>query len=242
MYTDIHNHILPCVDDGATSMEDALGMAMKAVAADISTLLATPHRRWGSRKEAEPKWVAGQVLALQTELDSAGIPLRVEPGLEIPVGPTVAADLHAGIISTLGNRGYYALLEPSFDQLGPNFLEYIKQVRELGIGVVLAHPERAPGIQADIKILERLAKIDVVFQLTSGSILGHFGENALTATKIILERADDWTLVIASDSHNQGARSPEHLRAAIEAMGALVGETAANAMVTKNPQKLLSPV
>jgi protein-tyrosine phosphatase len=40
---DLHAHILPGVDDGPRSLEEALTMARLAVADGITTMVATPH-------------------------------------------------------------------------------------------------------------------------------------------------------------------------------------------------------
>ena len=40
---DLHCHILPGVDDGSAQMEISLDMAALAAAAEIGTIVATPH-------------------------------------------------------------------------------------------------------------------------------------------------------------------------------------------------------
>ena len=40
---DIHTHILPEIDDGADSLEDAYEMALMAVRSGMKGLVATPH-------------------------------------------------------------------------------------------------------------------------------------------------------------------------------------------------------
>ena len=44
---DIHSHILPAVDDGASNEQEALEMAKVAVADGITHLFATPHHQGG---------------------------------------------------------------------------------------------------------------------------------------------------------------------------------------------------
>ena len=40
---DIHTHILPMVDDGACSFDEALDMAAMAAESGVEILVATPH-------------------------------------------------------------------------------------------------------------------------------------------------------------------------------------------------------
>ena len=44
---DIHNHILPGVDDGAQTEKDSIAMALQAVEEGIETIIATPHNHNG---------------------------------------------------------------------------------------------------------------------------------------------------------------------------------------------------
>ena len=51
-YTDIHSHILPGVDDGATDMEETLAMLKEAYEQGIRTIFATPHYIPGRKKKS----------------------------------------------------------------------------------------------------------------------------------------------------------------------------------------------
>src|SRR5437879_1610099 len=100
---DLHCHILPEVDDGAASLQEALDMARFCVADGITHITATPHcnRAWPYfRNDILPR-----VAALNDELAKANIPLIVLPGSEIQLTdvPTYRADFEAGVFCHLGN-------------------------------------------------------------------------------------------------------------------------------------------
>jgi len=40
---DLHCHVLPGIDDGASTMEESLAMAESAIAEGITHIVATPH-------------------------------------------------------------------------------------------------------------------------------------------------------------------------------------------------------
>ena len=61
---DIHAHILPWMDDGAESMEEALAMAEMAAVSGISCMAATPHWQL-SQKERFPDRMQKQVIRHQ---------------------------------------------------------------------------------------------------------------------------------------------------------------------------------
>lgn len=213
-------------------------MARLAVASGTDTLIATPHRGWFLRQPSRPETVRAHVAVLQESLSRAGIPLTVLPGLEIKLGPRVAADLLNGEAGTLGD-GQWALIEPPFDGIPPSGLDTLQKVREAGFQIVLAHPERCASIQISLDFLAAAAEIGAAFQITSGSLLGHFGPKALATAEAILMHAAEWPLVIASDTHDLHDRPPSLLADARDAAAFLVGADEAQAMVDSRPRAML---
>ena len=56
---DLHTHILPGVDDGVKTLDDAVEFARVASADGVSTVVATPHYRDGFFLNARPEVLAG---------------------------------------------------------------------------------------------------------------------------------------------------------------------------------------
>ncbi len=240
VFVDIHNHILPGVDDGAQTMAEALAMAWVAVADGTDTMLATPHRGWFLRRPARPEVIRERVAELQTALNEAEIPLTVLPGVEIKIGPHVAQDLLAGEVGTLGEAGRWALVEPPFERIPPDALDNLKAVQDAGFQIVIAHPERCADIQRSLAFLEACADLGMAFQITTGSLLGRFGPRSQQTAEAILAHAADWPLVIASDTHDLRERPPNLMSAARDAAAALVGETLAQEMVDARPRSMVT--
>ena len=238
MFVDIHNHILPGIDDGAPTLPYALDMARLAVLDGTDTMVATPHRAWSSRKNAPPEWVRESAEELQFALDYAQIPLRIVPATELQVGPALAQDLKDGTVLTIGG-GSWALIELPFDRLPHNALEILKSVLDAGFQIVVAHPERCADIQRHLAFVEACADLGMSFQINTGSILGRFGSGARRAAESILTHADEWPLIIASDSHNVDQRPPNLMREARAAAARIAGDAAADAMVNARPRSLL---
>src|SRR5262245_24947555 len=83
---DLHCHILPGLDDGAQSLEEALAMAHIYVADGVTCVVATPHcHRYVHllRRDVIPA-----VARFNAELRAGAIPLTVMPGSEIQVVDT----------------------------------------------------------------------------------------------------------------------------------------------------------
>ena len=213
-------------------------MARLAVASGTDTLIATPHRGWFLRQPSRPETVRAHVAVLQESLNRAQIPLTVLPGLEIKLGPRVATDLLNGEAGTLGD-GQWALIEPPFDGIPPSGLDTLQKVRDAGFQIVLAHPERCASIQISLDFLAAAAEIGAAFQITSGSLLGHFGPKALATAEAMLAHAAEWPLVIASDTHDLYDRPPSLLAEARDAAAFIAGADESQAMVDSRPRAML---
>ncbi|WP_394701596.1 CpsB/CapC family capsule biosynthesis tyrosine phosphatase [uncultured Enterococcus sp.] len=72
---DLHCHILPNVDDGAQSVEDAIAMAETAVAQGIEHILCTPHHNNGSYSNPASEVIL-KVQELQRELGQQKYPSK----------------------------------------------------------------------------------------------------------------------------------------------------------------------
>jgi protein-tyrosine phosphatase len=242
MFVDIHNHILPGIDDGAPTLPYALDMARLAVADGTDTMVATPHRAWGSRKNAPPEWVRENVEELQFALDYSEIPLTIIPSTELQIGPSLARDLKEGTVMTIGG-GEWALIELPFDRLPHDALDHLKAVLDIGVKIVVAHPERNADIQRHLAFVDACADLGTYFQINTGSILGRFGSGARKSAEAILARAHELPLIIASDSHNLDQRPPNLIRQARDIAARIAGDEAADAMVNSRPRSLLpSPI
>ena len=230
------------MDDGAVTMGEALAMAQQAVQQGTDTLVATPHRGWSLRTPSTPEVIRERVAKLQTELNWAQIPLKIIPGLEIKIGPKIAQDLQEGALGTLGEGSRWALIEMPFDHIPADAFRQFREICDAGYKIVMAHPERYAEIQKSRGFLQDCADIGMAFQLTSGSLLGRFGPRAQIAAESILRRVDDWSLVIASDTHDLRDRSPALLRAARDAAAVIVGDERAQEMVDSRPRSMISSV
>lgn len=230
---DIHTHILPGLDDGASNLDEALEMARVAVADGIAQLVATPHSAWGAATEGN---VREGVQALQAALDEAGIVLRVMRGVEVWLTPEVVAQQHAGRAFPI-NGGRYMLVELPPHQIPPYTEQSIFALQLAGVTPILAHPERYSALEGNLNPLYELVNRGVLGQVTAGSLLGDFGPQAKQMAEIMLTHR--LAHVIASDAHAARGRVPVLAMAAKRA-AQLVGEEQARAMVTTVPESIVT--
>src|SRR5947209_19790164 len=99
----LHCHILPGLDDGPASPDEALAMADFCVRDGITHVTATPHCHRHLRLLRAD--VLPHVRRFNATLAGAGCPLTVLPGSEIQVTDPAAyrADFEAGLYCHLGD-------------------------------------------------------------------------------------------------------------------------------------------
>lgn len=232
---DIHNHILPGVDDGAKSLAEALAMARIAERDGIQVVVTTPHH-FPAEGGPVVQQARTRVAELQANVQGQGLSLALETGQEIMAAPEVPQRLQEGdAVPLAGTR--YLLVEPPFTSYPPYVEEVLFQLQLRGYAPILAHPERCAGIQENPEIVERLVERGVLMQVNTGSLLGHYGLESEKTARALLER--NLVHVLATDAHNpEGVRVPV-ISEGVRAAAGIVGEERAWEFVTTAPEAIL---
>lgn len=208
MIIDMHCHILPGVDDGAVSMDDALEMARQALDSGIRHVVATPHYNYyGSATLDEIK---NAYLELTDALEYEQLPLRVQLGMEILASEDLPERLKAGKVWTYPGSRYFLV-----EFLPRRSVQYMERVltgcEEVGFIPVVAHPERYDAIQENPWILRDWKARGYGIQLNRDSLLGGFGEHTAHCARYILQQR--MANCIASDAHDPEIRNQNWHRA-----------------------------
>jgi protein-tyrosine phosphatase len=199
---DLHCHILPGVDDGASSREEALAMARFCVRDGITHVVATPHCHRHCRLLRAD--ILPHVAALNEELARAGVPLTVLPGSEVQVTDPAAyrADFLAGRYCHLGDGRAFTLLEFNWKAglYPPDAPELVSWLRGQGVTPIVAHPERHGYFRDDPERLRALVRAGAWMQVTVDSLLGNHGPDPRTAGEEMLREYPE--AMLATDAHN----------------------------------------
>jgi protein-tyrosine phosphatase len=233
---DLHTHILPGVDDGVKTMDDAIAFARVAAADGVTTVVATPHYREGFYMNARPDVLAG-VEALNGRLRAEGIALSVLPGAEVHISADLVERVKSGHAPTLADNGRTVLFELSMSQPQPDLENFVFQMRLAGLQVLFAHPERIAYFQDDVSRYEAVLRLGAFGQLTTGSVTGVFGESVVEFSEELVRKG--LVHVMASDAHNTRGRPPVLSRAK-ERLSAWVGDELARRMVDEFPGAFLA--
>ena len=232
---DLHTHILPGVDDGVKTMDDAVEFARMAAADGVSTIVATPHYREGFFLTSRLEVLAG-VAALNERLRSERIEIAVLPGAEIHISADLVSRVKTGDAPTLADNGRTVLFELSMSQYPLDLETLVFHMRLAGLQVLFAHPERIRYFQDDIRRYEAVIRLGAFGQITTGSVTGLFGESVLEFSEELVRKR--LVHVVASDAHNTRGRPPV-LSSALTRLGSWIGDDYARRMTGEFPKAFI---
>ena len=230
---DMHCHILPGIDDGASDLEEALEMARIAESEGIKKIVNTSHFH------PEFKYTMGEELveainSFNVALKANKIDLEVLIGNEIYYTDEIIEELHNLNFHTL-NNSKYLLIEFSPMNVPKNLADVVYEVKLKGYIPVLAHFEIYNNIIENPNIIYDCIKEGAIIQVNASSILGKHGKEIKKVSDILLD--NNMIHIVASDAHGSERRRPQ-LREAYEFVKNKYSEETADNLF-KNNQSLI---
>ena len=233
---DLHCHILPGVDDGAGSLDDACRMARLAAESGVSVIVATPHCNLPNQT---PNYRSAELYQQFNNLNQVfreqKIPVQVLPGAEVFARDNLEELLAGHRVNTL-NRSHYLLTEFYFGEPANVLSSALRSVRRAGYIPVVAHPERYEAVQQDPGLAVGWFRDGYIIQLNKGSILGRLGSGAKHCAMWLLDHG--FAHVIASDAH-----SPEYRTTYMKTLTNLLldyyPEEYVRLLLVDNPQRII---
>ena len=210
---DTNCHILPGLDEGVETWEEAVRMARIASFGGIDTIVATPHHAKGSYFNPSLT-VRSSVKRLNEKLEAAGVPVLILPGQEYRLQPDYRIAHLGGQLQALGSS-HYLLVELPKGGLPEYFDDFVRYMLGFGITPIVAHPERNKSFMRRPELMYDWLVRGVRFQITAGSVLGLHGRRVKAALSEMCR--NHWVQLVASDARSMKTRGMQ-LR---EAMGRL---------------------
>jgi protein-tyrosine phosphatase len=211
---DLHSHILPGIDDGARTLEEAIEIGRAAVADGIVAVAATPHVRDDFPTGAHE--MERSVNELRAALTDAGVPLRLHTGGEIALDRLALLDAQELRRFGLGGNPEYLLVEFPYYGWPLDLADQLFKLQLAGFTPVLAHPERNADVQGAPERLEPIVERGTLVQVTAASLDGRLGAAPRKTGLELVEHG--LAHVVASDAHHPGIRTVG-MAAAAEAIG-----------------------
>lgn len=197
--TDIHQHLLWGIDDGADSREIMYSMLREAQRQGIKTIVATSHARPGLQP-FDMGLYTERLTEAQCFCKTEDLGICVLPGAEIAWTHQTPLVLRQGRIPTMGGTDY-VLLELWRNISWQAAQDAVKQLTRAGYCPVLAHPERYLAfIRSPKKTLQFRNETGALLQLNADTVLSprNYWERRFTEY-LLKEGAVD---AIASDAHD----------------------------------------
>lgn len=233
---DLHSHLLPGIDDGATDLNDALELARIAVADGITHMVCTPHIHPG-RYDNTPESISNALKLLQDGLLEQKISLQVAAAAEVRFDMEIMIGIKTGRLPLLGHweGKQVLLLELPHGEVPFAADRLTGWLLQQDILPMIAHPERNRGLMRDPALLKPFLQQGCLLQVTAGSVAGQFGDNARELAEQLLKQG--LVTILASDAHNRQHRPPV-LSAGLDAATRLLGAQEAEKLVFDNPWTL----
>lgn len=232
-YWDIHNHILPGLDDGSGSIEETIELLSLAYEQGIRHIVFTPHYR-EKMFEVSPNERVQVFEEVSEQVRTLFPDLELFLGCEYHIGRTTERDIQEPRFCMAQQK--IILAEFSFTASFQYISQSVQQIQNLGYQVIVAHPERYNCLRENMDYMQKLHDCGVILQVNADSILGYCGLRMKHYCKKLLKA--DLVDVIASDTHDLKYR-PMLLGQCAELIRRKYGNQRAERLFRETPQKLI---
>jgi protein-tyrosine phosphatase len=239
-FVDIHNHLIPGVDDGARDLDESLAALEAMYEQGVRRLVATPHTEADLPRRAELYEMR------MAQVDAAwdrfrGAANERFPEIELGRGFEIMLDVPQVQLADERLRlagGAAVLVEFPRLFVPAGSTNALYNLRAEGWHPVVAHPERYVNLAAgDLSLIDEWRRAGALMAVNAGSLLGGFGPAALHIVREMLRRG--WVDLVGSDYHARAGRRPLALRAACEQLMRWGGEEQAVLLFSVNAGLLM---
>lgn len=234
IYMDLHTHIAPDVDDGASDMEESMRMVKMAYHEGVRVIVATPH--YGLRNPGYDREKALTAChKLRENVSELYKDMKIFTGNEIFYYHGIVDDLDANKALTLGGTNY-TLIEFSINEEVKTIKEAVRTLVMAGYRPILAHTERYEKLRKDVSLVKSLIESGAYIQINTNSFMGGRRDKRTTWCFQLLK--ESCIHFVASDCHNCTGRKPL-MKTAVERMIKLSDYDTVERIVHTNVVKLL---
>jgi len=243
-FTDLHSHLVPAVDDGVASIEEALDSLTALQAEGVGALVTTPHLllpRLGTDaaidRELEHHRRAFDRLA-EAVLEAGDLPaLGLGQEIWAPDAGLLRRIVRRPGIGLAGTR--WLLVEFGFDLEGTHE-GVIREAVAAGRGIVVAHPERYRYLAgADpLEQMQRWRELGALLQVNAGSFNGYYAASNPGAERLAWAMVERGLVDLVSTDHHGTRRAGVSLREAFEALAGRGEGELAERVLARAPEQV----
>ena len=189
-FVDIHNHLLPGIDDGAKSIAETEAMIVGMQKLGITEAIATPHTYPGLWHNTQQTIQAAYETVPHAFITGCSSEYLVDTSLLELVENN----------SLLPFKEDYVLIEFAMMSAPVSgLMDTLFALKMRGYRLILAHPERYLYWGQHLKKFEELKSFDLELQLNSLSLLGYYGEPCKKVAEHLLQH--DFYTFLGTDFH-----------------------------------------
>lgn len=186
IFTDIHNHVVPGVDDGSPDVDTSLELLEHMHDWGLTRIFASPHSTQDTF-ENTPQSLAEPVGRLTEAMEKAASGIEFNLHMEYRLDKFFMRQFEDGNLLCL--PGKYLLVENAFSNEPWGLESLLYNIRCQGYTPVLAHPERYRYYSHNHRYrYDELHEYGLYFQINLLSLAGHYGKLERETALYLLEK------------------------------------------------------
>ncbi|TDD95081.1 tyrosine-protein phosphatase [Flavobacterium cellulosilyticum] len=195
-YIDIHNHLLPGIDDGAKSVAETSTLIARMKEINIAGAIATPHTYTSRWNNSTSSIESAYDYVKETSLNGCFLKgYASEYMLDSSLMERIKKE------KLLCIKDSFVLVELHLFNNPIDLYELLFQLKIKDYKIIIAHPERYLYFHHDFQKLIKLKAFDVYFQLNLLSLTGYYGTEIQKMAEKLLE--NDMYDFSGTDVHNE---------------------------------------
>jgi protein-tyrosine phosphatase len=184
-YIDIHSHLLPNIDDGATDIDNSLALISGLKQIGISKIITTPHI-------IKDVWNNNRENIIEKHQETAAVLLEKQQTIPFNVAAEYMLDgyffdLIKNNEKLLTLKDNFVLVEMSYLYPPLQLYDMLFELQVAGYKPVLAHPERYNSYHFATEEFKKLKKAGCLFQINLLSAVGYYGPNVTKTADFLLK-------------------------------------------------------
>lgn len=184
-FIDIHNHILPGIDDGAKNVDESIELIKGFGEFGVTDFICTPHimdNYYPNNSTTINKSLSLLKNGLKmNDLDHVNIEVAAEHMIDSGFEKLIKEN------NIMPLSKSYILIEMSYLQPSLNFDLAITKITDKGLFPIFAHPERYAYLHSRLNEYKRLKKKGLLFQLNLLSLGNYYGHEVQKTAKLLLK-------------------------------------------------------
>ncbi|WP_437920208.1 tyrosine-protein phosphatase [Sphingobacterium sp. LRF_L2] len=181
---DMHNHLIPAIDDGSQSVEQSLRLVEGLKHLGFKKFICTPHIMAGVHPNTKGT-IGKACVQLQQALKAKDLKVDIVPSAEHMVDEGLLSSMAKNDLCVM--PGGYVLIEMSYLAESAAIFKVIYDLQLMGYKPILAHPERYNYYHYNFETYKKIKDTGCLLQLNLLSISRYYGSHVKDAAHTLLK-------------------------------------------------------